>query len=1316
MLSVIAEHIKLHRHELGQTALFVGSGVVIPPLDKRVDTLLEEMAIEWAGPRLEALPPERRGPQALEWFAREVRQHTERCARLKEKLAWARPSEGHIRLARLIKDGYFPTIFLAEPDRLLEQCLAVNHMEPGKDYHHFVAGLDDAEMIEVGVRDSERVVIVKCAGDLEAKYLPLLPEEIAACYEQIAPVIADTFKVFSLFVAYTERDAPLLRYVPREGGKIFWINRYVPMRDERLYDELKLENPASIEYHRYQPEVMTLLEARHSARHLLCREAGTFNEFFGKLHGRLIRRSHRSALRRRKDLAVLRGGPYRFLDYFDVQDEEFFFGRENDTAAVQEMIKQHPVSVLFGHSGIGKTSLIRAGLIPALHHEAEQAETPADTWLPVLASCQDDPLASIREAVAAACEEIGYTPAGHLPAHGPLSAFLEAAFRLVQRRLLLIVDHFEAYFVHLGARVQETFLSEFAECVKQASDFAHWLLVLREDYIGHLYELQTAVPEIMHHLYRLHRLTREQAEDAIVKPAQNFDVRIERSLVEAMLDDLYRDGVEPAQLEIVCYRLYSAKPRGMHTLTLNLYRRLGGAQKILSEFLDYCLNQLPPGDRRLARDILKLLVTSSEVRVTRTLDRIATDLNENRENVERVLARLVDLRLVRSVGKERERQYELIHEYLADEISQWLTRREIAVQDVQDLLTRQLNNYQKFGLLMHTDELRIIHEARENLNISPEELELILRSVAAEQFEEEYWFGRLNELGERQIPLIQSLLDDPRPEVRLTAIRAASKFPQREYIPQLVLLLEDENVQVQTEATAALQSMEKELLTELRQGSENARAMAVRAVGRLKMRRALRYLYALIEDGDMALREELTQAFLDLAEPRVHEPLLRRLTGPQGLPWTGAYILGHLAAHYPDILKALEEAARDYPELPKIHYALGIAAMQRRDFNEASRLFRQSLRLARTEQSQEAIQAALEEVEHQRQRSALAFSSWPMFHRGPEHRGATEAELSPPLRVLWHYSTKGPIMGSPVVEEGLVFIGSRDGNLYAIEAKRGLEHWHLRTGDRIEGTAAVGGEAVFIGSHDGRVYAVHRENGRRLWQRDLGAPIRSSPTLTDGRLFIGNRQGQIVALRAESGELLWQAQTGGEISAVPACADHVVIVGSWDGGIYAYKTDNGQKLWERMTEGPVASTAALEGRVAYCGSDDGYLYALSMYDGQLYWRVNLGSAIRSSPALAAERIIVGCVDGRIVCLSQADGDPIWTVQSAEEVLASPAIAGHTVYIGSKDGALYALDLYTGEELWRHQTAYGVYSSPAIADGILFIGMEYQNLFAFVPAE
>jgi len=138
------------------------------------------------------------------------------------------------------------------------------------------------------------------------------------------------------------------------------------------------------------------------------------------------------------------------------------------------------------------------------------------------------------------------------------------------------------------------------------------------------------------------------------------------------------------------------------------------------------------------------------------------------------MARLVDFRLLRGVGEERSKQYQLVHEYLTTEIEDWMTETEIGVKDVQDLIARELNNYRKFGLLVRAEALKIINDKRDALNLSPEELELILRSVAAVGEDVEYWFGRIGDLGEREEPLLRSLMADGDDRVRRIVAEAIS--------------------------------------------------------------------------------------------------------------------------------------------------------------------------------------------------------------------------------------------------------------------------------------------------------------------------------------------------------------------------------------------------------------------------------------------------------------------------------------------------------------------------------------------------------------
>ena len=1318
MLATIADHIKTHRHQLRHHALFIGSAVVVPPRDLSVQSLMAEMAVEWAGQQIADVPPELRAEKALALMAEHVPDHAQRCRLLAAHMAEARPAEGHIRLSRMIKDGYFSTIFMAEPDRLLEQALEVHHLHPEKDYRHFVAGVHEPEIIKLGVEESSRMSIIKCCGDIESKFLPLTPEEIAPAYAAIADIITDVFKAFTVITAYDDRDRPFLDHVPSDGRRIFWVNNLVPVSDQRHFDELKIESPASVQYHRYQPEVVSLLSARASARHLICREAGTFNDFMAKLHERLDRRRPRSH-RRKRDLTLLRGGPYRFLDHFDVEDVDFFFGREEDTRTLIGMIENSPVVVLFGRSGIGKTSLLRAGVMARLSEKSTEDgddEESAAGFLCVYARSLDDPVDSMKEATIAAVDELGYETVT-LRGDCSLLALVHAVHALTDRRIVFIVDQFEEYFVRLGDRVKEEFLEAWTECTNAGLDYVHWIIGIREDFVGHLHDLHTHIPGMMHNMYRLKKLTREQAKDAIVKPAQNFEIQFESELIEQILEDLSREGIEPAQLQIVCDRLYEAKPGGQHTIGLHSYKQLGRAERILSEYLDYALSQFNHLDRRVARAILARMVSSSEVLAVSSIQRIAEQLGYSRDEIERVTAKLVDFRLLRGVGEERSRQYELVHEYLAHEIEDWMSDTEIKLKDVQDLVARELNNYHKFGLLMHAEELKIINDQRDKLQLSPEELELVIRSVAERGGDAEYWFSRLDELGNAQVALVRSLINDGNAEVQLAAANAIAATPSVDYLPDLIRALDSPNGQLVEIATETLAHLERSLISLLAADDKSQRVRAIVALGAIESHRAIPRLLEAIPAADEVVRDAIADTLAKVDDRSASETLLRRMASREGISWPGAYILATLATRDEDALRKLRRLVRRYPGDAKGQYTVGLADLYMHEMGNA----RQHLELAASVASSDGqgaaqIAAALGELEAQAEKLAEGTEVWPCFQGDSQHSGVSGHELAPPLKQVWRFETKGPVLSSPVVSAGLVFLGSRDGALYAVDAVRGTQQWKLQTGDQIEATAAVVGDFVYVGSHDGFVYAADTTSGVAQWKTALGRATRSSPVVAEDKLFIGDHAGRLTAMAADTGRIIWQAQTRADITQCPAVADGTIIIGSWDGDIYAFDADDGTEQWTYPTQGPVASTPTVRGGYVCCGSDDANVYALDIATGEAVWKRPVGGYTRSSAAATDRLFIMGCHDGRVYALDHDTGDIVWRAETGDEILASAAISGEVLYIGSIDGALYAIKLDTGEIVWQHKTLYGIYSSPAVVGDMLYIGIEHYHLAAFASAD
>jgi len=1311
MIATIADTLKERRGQFGSHVLFLGSGAVLQPMRRTPDELLLEAARRWAQSRgLDvADAPEPNGQEALlAAFASGVPDEAERCRLLRPLLATGRPAEGHIRLAGLVKAEYFGTIFTTSFDGMLEQALENLRLLAGQEYLRVVLPEASGEEVERAVQRSSRIALVKLFGDLEAKVLPVTRAERRRSLEPVSEVLREQSRALCLFVGFTPRDEPVLEHVAPAGRTVYWVSERVPLGDREALDELKLHSPEELDWHEYRPEVGRLLAARDSRGNLVCRQDGSFDAFFAELHERLVRRRRHRRLQQKSQITLLPGGPYRFLEHFDTKHADLFFGRESEVEALCELILRQRLLVLFGPSGVGKTSLLKAGLMPALTEEDAPSERQA---LPIYCRGLEDPVEDLRLAVTEALEqaEVTLEPTPEPP---PLRDLLNAAAEAAGHPLVILLDQFEEYYVRLGAPMRQALLDALAEAINSARDDLHFVIAVREDFLGSLYDLSQQVPDLYRNLYRLGRLDRAAAEGAIIKPAAQFDVYFDSDLPQAIIEDLYLDGVLPAELQIVCDRLYAGLRKDQRLLTLKLYQQLGGAQALIADCIDHALGQLSRRERHLARAILRELITAHETRATLTLEHIASAAKAEEETVGRVLARLEDLRLVRGVGSEAQRCYELVHEYIANEITGWLSREEMRTRDVQELLARELNSWRKFNLLMHPDELRLVHDRRESLRMSRDELALVLRSAARQDFEVDYWFGRADELEERLVPFLRSLLDEEHADSRRLAVQTLAKTERRDALLALIGALDDEDPEVRRAAQSALAPRDRELVELLEQGGPRLRAQAAYGLGRIGSRRGRDALIEALEDPNPTVRERAAQALQQMPSVDATEALLRRFSGPQPPPWSVAEVLGR-TGDQKEILERLGRRAPASRESAQAHYVLGRTYLGTKQGELAARELAAAAQLAQDDEGQSLVAEARQELEATKSREPSA--RWSMFRGDAAHHAATREGPAPPLQEAWRFRTRDFVASSPALADGAVFCGARDQSLYSLDAETGDLRWRLMTRGRVESSPAVDSNRVYVGSHDHGVYCLDAHTGRILWRADLGQAVRSSCTVADGLVVVGCWDKAVHALHADSGQPAWRLATDGEVYASAAIASGVVFIGSWDRFFRALDLHTGELVWRYETQGEISSSAAVAEGLVVFGSDDGNVYALDQQTGQPRWQHATGGRVRSSPAVGRGCVLIGSQDGYLHCLALAEGELRWRARTDEEIVSSPALVGEVVYVASRDGAFYAVGAQTGEIAWSHKTPYGIVSSPAVAEGRLVIGMDYYHMVAFVGA-
>jgi outer membrane protein assembly factor BamB/subtilisin family serine protease len=247
--------------------------------------------------------------------------------------------------------------------------------------------------------------------------------------------------------------------------------------------------------------------------------------------------------------------------------------------------------------------------------------------------------------------------------------------------------------------------------------------------------------------------------------------------------------------------------------------------------------------------------------------------------------------------------------------------------------------------------------------------------------------------------------------------------------------------------------------------------------------------------------------------------------------------------------------------------------------------------------------------------------------------------LTPDGKEKWRFRADLPLRSSPAIgPDGTIYIGSgsepsESAKVYAVGPNGILKGRPFDVEGGVVSSPALSKNVLYVGSLDRRVYAVNLDGFYRQWRFRTGDAISSSPAIgADDTIYIGSEDGYLYAL-APDGKEKWRFQANDKIVSSPAIGpDGTIYVGSLDGRLYAVAPD-GKERWRFQTEGPIYSSPALAADgVVYVGSDDGNLYAINP-DGTQRWSFKAGGEIRSSPVIGPDgRVYIASRDGMLYAI------------------------------------------------------------------------------------
>ncbi|WP_336022512.1 PQQ-binding-like beta-propeller repeat protein [Halobellus salinisoli] len=345
---------------------------------------------------------------------------------------------------------------------------------------------------------------------------------------------------------------------------------------------------------------------------------------------------------------------------------------------------------------------------------------------------------------------------------------------------------------------------------------------------------------------------------------------------------------------------------------------------------------------------------------------------------------------------------------------------------------------------------------------------------------------------------------------------------------------------------------------------------------------------------------------------------------------------------------------------------------------------------------------------------AQADSVWPMFGYDPQNTSSSPS-VGPKRAVseTWALEADDAVQSAATVTEDVVYVGSDDGGLYAIDRSDGTEQWVFRTDGSVSGAPAAVDGTVYVGSTDATLYALDTAARETRWTYETGGGIEAAPTVTDGTVYVGSDDNSLHAVDIDDGTAIWTFETGGIITSTPAVADGTVYVGSADGSVYAVDATSGTERWSYATDNGVNSSPAVAAGTVYVSSSDGHLYALDAATGERSWRFPLEGLGGTSPAVADGAVYVteGVQGTRIHALDADTGERRWSGETGASVRSSPAVADGVVYVTSTDSYVYAIETTEGDLLWRLSPGDSITASPTVVDDTVYVGSTDGSLYA-----
>jgi len=345
-------------------------------------------------------------------------------------------------------------------------------------------------------------------------------------------------------------------------------------------------------------------------------------------------------------------------------------------------------------------------------------------------------------------------------------------------------------------------------------------------------------------------------------------------------------------------------------------------------------------------------------------------------------------------------------------------------------------------------------------------------------------------------------------------------------------------------------------------------------------------------------------------------------------------------------------------------------------------------------------------------------SSWRHFRADASMSGYTETALPENPTLLWSYKSRTRTVAPPVVDNGVVYWGDKQGNIRGVNAE-GDSCFFYRYGASMDATPLIENGVLYTGRNDGRMCALSIAACDTLWTFGTWGQISGAPNLIDGKLVFGSYDNFVYSVDVALGKELARFESGYYINGSVSCWNGYALYGGCDGWLRMVDVDKSVEVAEVELKNYIPASTAISGNAAYVSDFAGNLYEFSLDKGKMklertiYEVADGEGQCTAMPAVSANMVCHLDGDGYLRAFNRASGKEIWsTLLVGKAGESSPLICRNRVIVCSKSGQIAILDAATGKPMCEYDTGEQIAGSPAVVKGRFYVLTTRGTLLCF----